>query len=193
MRARVWSIECWLLGVAAFPSAVGVQLIGHPAAGAQGTRQLLAGQLWLDNIARPSVRATTWDGYELAVRLHLKTRSIAGYKLSDLRPKHASGPSSPIWTRRASRAATHRRSARFLRPLLSKPSAMVLIPSCPTRNVDKPQPQEEEIIPFTPEEARMVLTAACGAHFIPREHGSSARPPARRCPVEVEKKAERWR
>ena len=122
-------------------------------------------QHWLDNIARPSVRATTWDGYELAVRMHLKTRSIAGYKLSDLRPKHIQVFFADLDKEGVSRGNAQK-VGQVLATALEQAVRDGLIPSCPTRNVDKPQPQEEEIIPFTPEEARMVLTAA-RAHFIP--------------------------
>src|SRR5207248_726584 len=57
---------------------------GHLA----GDGKLTAGQYlqhWLDNVARPSVRETTWASYERCVRLHLKDR-IGGVRLADLRP-----------------------------------------------------------------------------------------------------------
>jgi integrase len=113
---------------------------------------------WQDNVAKPSVRETTWASYERCVRLHL-IPNLGGIKLAQLRPVHVEQFFADI-----SRAGVSKGNAKKVGEVLSTALEQAvrtgLIPVSPARPVAKPQPPEEEIIPFTPDEIRRIRVAA---------------------------------
>jgi integrase len=126
-------------------------------------RPLTVGQYlqhWLDNVAKPSVRETTWESYERCVRLHLKDQ-LGGIKLADLRPPHVEAYFAGQLKEGMSRGNA-KKVGEVLASALEHAARTGLIRSNPSSPITKPQPEEEEIVPFTPAEAKAVLAAAEG-------------------------------
>jgi integrase len=117
-------------------------------------------QHWLDNVAKPSVRESTWESYERCVRLHLKPR-IGGYKLGQLRPHHVEKFFADLDREGMSRGNA-KKVSEVLASALEHAVLVGSLPNNPTSPVHKPQPEEKAIEPFTPEEAKKIIAEAEG-------------------------------
>jgi integrase len=115
---------------------------------------------WLDNVARPSVRETTWSSYERCVRLHLKPR-LGGVKLSRLRPVHVEQFFADLM-RDGCSAGNAKKVSEVFSSAMEHAVRTEIIPVSPAAPVAKPKRLETEIVPFTPEEVRKIQEAAAG-------------------------------
>lgn len=117
---------------------------------------------WLEDVARPSVRASTWASYERVCRLHLKPR-IGGVPLRKLSVQQV----AKLWADlgRGDGALTPggvRKCSEVLATALEAAVAAGKIPVSPTRKAPKPKVERPEIEVFTDAEAKAVLAAAAG-------------------------------
>jgi integrase len=112
---------------------------------------------WLTEAVRPNVRPWTYKGYEVHVRLHLKP-TIGHIPLAKLAPLHVQ---QLLNAKRA--AGLSPKSIRYirgtLRTALNQAVRWDLLTRNPASLVDGPHVGHYEIRPFTPEEARVFLTA----------------------------------
>lgn len=118
---------------------------------------------WLEDSARGDLAPRTYHSYRLQIRAHI-VPAFGRTKLARLSPAHIQSlyaaklrdglkPSSVRYTH----AVLHRS--------LEQAVKFGLIPRNPARVVDPPKIRQEEITPFTPEQARAFLEAARGERF----------------------------
>ena len=122
---------------------------------------------WLENIAAPSVRPKTWAGYQTSVRRHL-IPGIGAHRLDKLQPEHI----EKLYTKLSASglaAGTVHHAHRTLRAALNEAVRRGRMVSNPALIAKAPRLAEEEIEPFTMDEAARVLRAATtrrnGARF----------------------------
>lgn len=115
---------------------------------------------WIENVARPSVRETTWLSYERCVRLHIKPY-LGGFKLTDLRPAHFEKFFADLLKDGCS-AGNAKKVSEVLSTALEKAVETGLLFFNPVASVAKPKPLSTEIVPFSPEEIRKIQEAAAG-------------------------------
>lgn len=115
---------------------------------------------WVENIAAPTVRATTMVGYRASVNKHL-IPGIGAHRIDRLRPEHleklyarmiAGGlkPGTAHLVHRTVRAALNEAVRR--RHLVENPATIA----------KAPRVEEEEIVPFTVDEAQRIMATAGG-------------------------------
>lgn len=129
---------------------------------------------WLENIAAPTVRPNTLVGYSVAVNNHL-IPGIGAHKLDKLQPEHLERLYAKLATKKT-RKGTEFKPARIhqihrvVRTALGEAARRNHITSNPAKLAKPPRIPDEEIIPFTKEEAAKVLAAADsfrnGARFV---------------------------
>lgn len=129
---------------------------------------------WVENIAAPQVRPNTLTGYRVAVYNHL-VPGIGAHRLDKLQPEHLERfyvRLGQMKTRRGGpfKPARVHQVHRVLRTALGEAVRRNHITANPASIARSPRVPDEEIIPFTKEEATKVLTAAMpmrnGARFI---------------------------
>lgn len=118
---------------------------------------------WVENIAAHSVRETTMVGYRAAVYGHL-IPGIGAHRLDKLQPEHLES----LYRRLADKVGKHgkklkpatvHQAHRTLRTALAEAVLRGHIAINPAQIAKPPRIPEEEIIPFTKEEAQRILQA----------------------------------
>jgi integrase len=113
---------------------------------------------WVEEIAKPSVRDTTYSGYEVAVRVHL-IPGLGAHRLDKLEPEHLERLYKKMQAN-GSKPATAHQAHRTLRTALNHALRRGHI----TRNVATlavpPRIDEEEVEPYDIEEVQRLLAEA---------------------------------
>ena len=115
-------------------------------------------QQWLESM-RGKVADTTWDRYELSVRLYLKPFSISRRRLDRLQPIDVERLYAEHCEKGASASAS-RRAGGVLTRSLNHALRLQLINSNPASLVPKPKVQRREMACLTPDELRQFLESA---------------------------------
>ena len=115
---------------------------------------------WQDNVAKPSVRETTWISYERCVRLHLIPR-VGGLKLAGLRPFHFEQLFADM-QRDGMSNGNAKKVSEVLSTALEHAVRVGLLVVNPAAPVAKPKPAAVDIVPFTAEEIKRIRAAAAG-------------------------------
>lgn len=121
---------------------------------------------WVENIAAASVRPNTLTGYRAAVYNHL-IPGVGRHRLEKLQPEHLEALYRAT-ARKTTRRGTPFKPARIhqvhrtVRTALGEAQARRLINVNPAALAKPPLVPEEEVIPFTKEEAAKILAAAQG-------------------------------
>ena len=113
---------------------------------------------WLENSAKPTIRATTHASYQSVIKLHIKPR-LGGLALSKLAPAHVQGLYSEMERTGASprlRQLTHA----ILRRAVNQAVKWGAIPRNVCDAVDPPRVARKEIHALTAEQAKALLKAA---------------------------------
>lgn len=129
---------------------------------------------WVENIAAPTVRPNTLTGYRVAVNNHL-IPGIGAHRLDKLRPEHLERFYVALGKKRT-RAGTEFKAARVhqihrtVRTALGEAVRRHHITANPAAIAKPPRIPDEEVIPFTKEEASKLLRSAeemrNGARFV---------------------------
>ena len=118
---------------------------------------------WLSDSVRDTVRPTTYARYEQNARRHI-IPSLGRLKLKNLSPAHVRS-----LYREKLDAGLSGRTVQYvhvtLHKALKQAAADGLIPRNAAANVRAPRPQKKEILPLTPEQARVLLESARGDRF----------------------------
>ncbi|MFG3051383.1 tyrosine-type recombinase/integrase [Kitasatospora sp. NPDC048239] len=113
---------------------------------------------WVEEIAKPSVRDTTYSGYEVAVRVHL-IPGVGAHRLDKLEPEHLERFYTKMRTK-GSKAGTVHQVHRTVHTALNH----ALRRGHVTRNVASlavpPRIEEEEVEPYDIEEVQRLLAEA---------------------------------
>lgn len=113
---------------------------------------------WVETIAAPSVRETTMVGYRAAVYRHL-IPGIGGHRLEKLEPEHL----ERLYVRMISTGsapATAHQTHRTIKTALNVAVRRGHLTRNPAQLAKAPRLEEQEIEPFTVEEAQRLLTVA---------------------------------
>ncbi|SQD97085.1 Integrase [Parafrankia sp. Ea1.12] len=113
---------------------------------------------WLENIAAPTVRPKTYAGYRTAVRQYL-IPGLGAHRIDRLEPEHI----EKLWAKLRSRGlkpATVHQAHRTLRTALNEALRRGQIVRNPATLAKAPRLVEEEIEPFTVDEAKRILAVA---------------------------------
>ncbi|SFJ91301.1 Site-specific recombinase XerD [Amycolatopsis sacchari] len=118
---------------------------------------------WVENIAAPSVRRNTLVGYRAAVYGHL-IPGIGKHRIDKLQPEHLETLYRNLASKKGKhgkvlRPATIHQAHRTVRTALGEAVRRGHITSNPAQIARPPRIPEEEIIPFTKEEAARILRA----------------------------------
>ncbi|RCW37485.1 integrase-like protein [Halopolyspora algeriensis] len=123
---------------------------------------------WVENIASPTVRQTTMVGYRTSVYKHL-VPGIGKHRIDQLQPEHL----ERLYVRMQKdglKPGTAHLVHRTVRAALNEAVRRRHILENPAKVAKPPRVEEEEIEPFTVDEARRVLSAAAdmrnGARFV---------------------------
>jgi integrase len=123
---------------------------------------------WVEKIAQPSVRPNTMVGYRSSVYLHIIPR-VGAHRLEKLRPEHLETLYQGM-TAAGFKPATAHMVHRTIRNALNEAMRRRHITENPATIAKAPRVEEEEIIPFTRDEARRILDGARnvrnGARFV---------------------------
>jgi len=113
---------------------------------------------WVENIAAPTVRANTADGYRFAVYKHL-IPGIGSHRIDRLEPEHL----EKLYARmmeNGKAAGTAHQAHRTVRTALNEAVRRNHLAKNPATLAKPPRLDEEEIEPLTVEEVRRLLAAA---------------------------------
>ncbi|TDD08113.1 site-specific integrase [Saccharopolyspora terrae] len=123
---------------------------------------------WVENIAAPTVRPTTMVGYRTSVYKHL-IPGVGKHRIDRLQPEHLEKLYAKM-QRDGLKAATAHLAHRTVRVALNEAKKRRHITENPANIAKPPRVDEEEIVPFTVDEARRILSAAAetrnGARFV---------------------------
>ena len=119
---------------------------------------------WLENIARPFVRESTYEGYRAAVRTHL-IPGLGKHRLEKLRPEHLERlyvSMLKITTRRKTSMSPGRvhQVHRTMRTALNQAVRRGYITQNPALMAKTPALVDQEVEPFTVEEVQRLFLAA---------------------------------
>lgn len=118
---------------------------------------------WLTDSVKDTVRLTTYQGYERICRLHIKP-SLGRVRLKDLTMAHVRS----LYKERL-KAGLAPRMVQLIHVTLHKALKQAvrdgLVPRNVTEAVTPPRPENKEIRPLSPEQARALLVAAKGERF----------------------------
>jgi integrase len=131
---------------------------------------------WVENVAAPSVRHTTMVGYRSSVYNHL-IPGIGAHRIDKLQPEHLESLYRRMQktdyrkhTRTPLKPATVHLAHRTLRVALNEAVKRRHLVDNPARIAKPPRIEEDEIVPFTREEAGRILASAGdirnGARFV---------------------------
>lgn len=113
---------------------------------------------WLADVAKPNVRANTWERYEVVVRKHLKPR-VGGIALRKLTVAHV----TKLWaemSRDGVSPGTVKKVSEVFATAMEVAVAEQKIPTAPTRNARKPKVIRPDVEVFTDDEVKAILDAA---------------------------------
>ncbi|MTD57808.1 tyrosine-type recombinase/integrase [Amycolatopsis pithecellobii] len=118
---------------------------------------------WVENIAAPSVRRNTLVGYRAAVYGHL-IPGVGAHRINKLQPEHLEALYRKLATKKGKhgkvlKPATIHQAHRTVRTALGEAMRRGHITSNPAEIARPPRIPEEEIIPFTKDEAAQILRA----------------------------------
>ncbi|MCM2420203.1 tyrosine-type recombinase/integrase [Streptomyces sp. RKAG293] len=116
---------------------------------------------WIENIAKPSVSENSYDGYEVAVRVHL-IPGLGAHRLDRLEPEHLERFYKKMQDK-GSKPATAHQSHRTLRTALGEAVKRGHISINPAEIAKAPRLEEEEIELYTAEEVQRLLLEAAKA------------------------------
>lgn len=115
---------------------------------------------WLTNSVKPSVRPLTYESYEVNVRVHILPE-LGRHELTKLAPQHVQH-----WLNERVGAGLAPRTVQYAHAVLRRALNQALKWGLVHRNVatlvDVPRVVRPEVQPFTPEQARLFLSAAAG-------------------------------
>lgn len=115
---------------------------------------------WVENIAAPTVRPTTMVGYRASVYKHL-IPGVGAHRLDRLQPEHL----EKLYKRMVSdglKPGTAHLVHRTVRAALNEAVRRRHLTENPARIAKAPRVEEEEIVPFTVEEAQRIMATAAG-------------------------------
>lgn len=112
---------------------------------------------WVETIAAPSVRASTLAGYRTAVYKHL-IPGVGAHRIDRLQPDHLEKLYAKIMESGA-KAGTAHQVHRTVKTALSVALDREHIAKNPAKLAKAPRVDEDEIVPFTVEEAQRLLNA----------------------------------
>lgn len=114
---------------------------------------------WLENVAKPSVRTTTYIGYEMYVRLHLIPH-LGGVQLSKLNTQQIQTMNSMMLQHLSARSVCH--NLTVLKNALNQAVKTGLLVRNVAVLVDAPKVQRHEMQTLGPDQARLFLETARG-------------------------------
>jgi integrase len=128
---------------------------------------------WVEYVAAPTVRRTTMVGYRSSVYNHL-IPGVGAHRLDRLRPEHLEALYQRLQVAKPKgkglKPATVHLAHRTIRVALNEALRRGHIVENPATIAKAPRVDEDEIVPFTPEEARRILDVADdvrnGARFV---------------------------
>jgi integrase len=128
---------------------------------------------WVENVAAPTVRRTTMVGYRTSVYNHL-IPGVGAHRIDKLEPEHLEKLYLLLQVKKPKgkglSAGTVHLAHRTVRAALNEAVKRGHITSNPAKVAKPPRVVEEEIVPFTVEEARHILDATenmrNGARFV---------------------------
>lgn len=124
---------------------------------------------WVKNIAAASVRPTTMVGYHASVYKHL-IPGVGAHRLDRLQPEHLEKLYEHMVSQKRLKPATAHLAHRTVRVALNEAVRRGRIVQNPATIAKPPRVEEEEITPFTVQEAQRLFAAAGtvrnGARFI---------------------------
>jgi Phage integrase, N-terminal SAM-like domain len=113
---------------------------------------------WLENIARPHLRHTSYSAYRVAVHTHLVS-GIGAHKLHKLEPEHL----EKFYQRmiaNGSKAATAHQVHRTARVALGEALRRGHLKSNPAAIAKPPRITDEDVVPYSVEEAQRIMNEA---------------------------------
>lgn len=124
---------------------------------------------WVENIAAASVRPTTMVGYRASVYKHL-IPGVGAHRVDKLQPEHLEILYGRMVSEKGLKPATAHLAHRTVRVALNEAVRRNHITQNPAKVAKPPRVEEEEIVPFTVQEAQQLFTIAAtmrnGARFI---------------------------
>jgi integrase len=124
---------------------------------------------WVENIAAASVRPTTMVGYRASVYKHL-IPGVGAHRIDKLQPEHLERLYGRMVSEKGLKPATAHLAHRTVRVALNEAVRRNHITHNPAKVAKAPRVEEEEIVPFTVQEAQQLFTGAAtirnGARFI---------------------------
>lgn len=112
---------------------------------------------WLVEYKKPELRPTTYDSYEVMVRVHLKP-AIGGLKLKDLRPEHL----QHLYNEKA-KSGLSATTVRYIHAVIHQALKQAVRNQLVVRNVAEattlPRQQKKEIHPLTLEQVKQLFAA----------------------------------
>lgn len=124
---------------------------------------------WVENIAATSVRPTTMVGYRASVYKHL-IPGVGAHRLDKLQPEHLETLYEHMVAKKGLKPATAHLAHRTVRVALNEAMRRGRIVQNPATVAKPPRVEEDEIVPFTIQEARRLFEAASmtrnGARFV---------------------------
>ena len=118
---------------------------------------------WLEDVARPKIRVSTYRQYEGLVRLHVIPH-IGGIRLAKLTPAHVQGLYASLLRDGMSPRQCQMVHSRLF-SALKRAVRWKLIPSNPCADVDRPTAPTKRFVPLTPRQVLMLLDAAEGSRL----------------------------
>jgi integrase len=125
-----------------------------------GVRWTVAGWLehWLENIARPTIRQSSYDAYRIAVRVHL-IPGVGEHRLDRLRPEHL----ERLYRRMiatGARPATAHQMHRTIRTALGEAVRRRQVQENVATLAKAPKIEAQELEPYSVAEVQRILSAA---------------------------------
>ena len=115
---------------------------------------------WLEEIARPAIRATTYEAYERNIRLHVNPR-IGRVRMARLSPDHLSRLYGHLLSKGLA-PKTIRQVHAIIHRALRQALRLRLVAVNAAEAVDPPRLERKEFRTLSPEEAKRLLHAAKG-------------------------------
>lgn len=116
---------------------------------------------WLEDVAKPSVRYSTYRSYEQLVRVHILPDAIAKKPIARLTPQDIQG-----FLNRKMKTGLSTRSVQYLHAIARRALEIALRWGVVARNIAKlvepPRVKRQEVKPLSPEQAKAFLEAARG-------------------------------
>jgi integrase len=115
-------------------------------------------QHWLENIARPNLRSTSYSAYRVAVEKHL-IPGIGAHRLDRLQPEHLERLYARM-TQNGSKPATAHQVHRTIRTALGEAARRRHLATNPAAVARSPRIDEEDVEPFSVGDVQKIMEAA---------------------------------